>query len=75
MLAAMPMQMVETSHFIELDVLVGVLGLQVQQLGHDEAGGGIIDLFREEDDPVIEQTGENIVGTLSPVGLLHYIGH
>ena len=29
--------------------------------------------FAVEDDPVVEQPGEDVVGTLSPVGLLHYI--
>ena len=60
---------------VELNVLVRVLGLQVQQLGHHEAGGGVVDLLGQEDDPVVEQTGEDVIGPLSPVGLFDYIGH
>ena len=58
---------------VHLDVLVGVLCLQIQQLCHHQTGCGIIDLFAQEDDAVIEQPGENVVGTLAPVGLLHNI--
>ena len=58
---------------VHLDVLVGILSLQVQQLGNHQRGGGIIDLFAQEDDAVIQQSGENIVGTLTPIGLLHNI--
>ena len=58
---------------VELDLLVRVLGLQIQQLGHHQRGGGVVDLLGEHDDPVIEQSGEDVVGTLPPVGLLDYI--
>ena len=58
---------------VKLDLLVRVLALQVQQLGHHQRGGGVVDLLRQENDAVIEQAGEDVVGTLSPVGLLYYI--
>ena len=58
---------------IQLDILVRILGLQIQQLGHHQAGSGGVDLLSQEDDAVIEQPGENVVGTLAPVGLLHNI--
>ena len=60
---------------IELNVLIRVLGLQVQQLGYHQAGGSGIDLLAQEDDAVVEQAGENVVGPLAPIGLLHYIGY
>ena len=48
---------------IKLDVLIGVLGLEVEQLRHDKAGGRVgIDLLAEHDDTVIEQAGEDVVG-------------
>ena len=58
---------------IHLNVLVGVLRLQIEELRHHKAGGGIIYLFAKEHDTVVEQTGEDVVGTLSPVGLLHHV--
>ena len=58
---------------VHLDILVGVLGLQIQQLGHHQAGGGIIDLFAQEDDAVVQQPGKDVIRTLTPVGLLHNI--
>ena len=58
----------------EIDQTVrSALRLQIQQLCHHQTGCGIIDLFAQEDDAVIEQPGENVVGTLAPVGLLHNI--
>ena len=60
---------------VELDVLVGVLGLQIQQLGHNERGGGVVDLLRQHNDPVVQQPGKNVVRALAPVGLLYYIGN
>ena len=60
---------------IQLDLLVRVLALQVQQLGHYQRGGGVVDLFAQENDAVVEQAGEDVVGPLAPVGLLYYIGN
>ena len=56
---------------IELDVLVGVLGLEKQQLRNDQARGRVVDLFAEEDDTVFQQAGENVVGALAAVGLFN----
>ena len=60
---------------VHLNVLVGILRLQIQQLGNHQTGGGIIDLFAQEDDAVVEQAGVDVVGTLTPVGLLYHIGN
>ena len=49
---------------IELDILVRVLGLQVQQLCHHQTGSGRVDLLAQKDDAVIEQAGKKIVGPL-----------
>ena len=59
---------------VHLDVLIGILRLQIQQLRHDQAGGGIVHFFTQEYDTVVEQTGKNVVGPLAAVGLLHNIG-
>ena len=58
---------------VHLDILVGVLGLQIQQLGNHKAGGGGVDLFPQKDDPVVQQTGEDIIGPFAAIGLLDYI--
>ena len=60
---------------VELDLLVRILALQIQQLGHHQGGGGVVDLLRQENDAVVEQTGKNVIGPLATGGLLHYIGN
>src|SRR3954452_8705403 len=47
----------------------------MKQLGHDEVGDRVIDRRAEEDDPLLEQPGEDVVGALTPVGLLDDVGH
>ena len=58
---------------IQLNLLVRVLRLQIQKLGHYQAGRCGVHFFTQEDDAVVEQAGKNIVGPLSPIGLLNYI--
>ena len=58
---------------VHLDVLVGILRFQIKKLGNHQAGSCIVHLFAQEDDAVVEQAGENIIGTLTPIGLLHNI--
>ena len=58
---------------VKLDVLVRVLGLQIQQLGHHQAGRGGVDLFSQEHNAVVQQAGKDVIGTLAAVGLLYYI--
>ena len=40
---------------VEVDVLVGVLGLEVQQLGADQVGDRVVDRRAQEDDVLLEQ--------------------
>jgi hypothetical protein len=40
---------------VERDVLVGVLGLQVEDLGDDQVGDLLVDGLAEEDDPLPEE--------------------
>ena len=60
---------------IEIDILLRVLPLQIEHLGHHQAGGGIVHILAKDDNAVIEQAGEDVVGALSPVCLLHYHWH
>jgi hypothetical protein len=52
--------------YVGLGVLVG----QEQELGHYCVGGDVDDLPVHEDDAVLQQAGEDVVGTLAPAGLL-----
>src|SRR3954469_24395807 len=47
----------------------------MKQLGHDEVGNSVVDRRAEEDDPLLEQPGEDVVGALAPVGLFDHIRH
>ena len=40
---------------VDVDVLVGVLGLEVQQLGADQVGDRVVDRRAQEDDVLLEQ--------------------
>ena len=57
---------------VKLDVLLGVLGLQEQQLRHDQIGDVVVDRGAEQDDPVLEQPAVDIVRTLTLTGLLDH---
>lgn len=60
---------------VETDILIGILALQIEELGDNKARGGVVDLLRKDDDPVIQQPGKNIIRTLAAAGLLDYIWH
>ncbi len=60
---------------VEMDVLVGVLRFEEQQLGHDEVGHVVLDGSHAEDHPLLEQAGIDVEGTLAPGRLLHHHGH
>ncbi len=55
---------------VEIDVLVGVVGLEKEQLGDDDVGDVVVDRRAHEDDPVHQQPREDVVGTLAPAGAL-----
>src|SRR5215218_4289271 len=55
---------------VELDVLVRVLRLQVEQLGHDQVGHRVVDRRAQEDDPLVQQARVDVEGALAAVGLL-----
>jgi hypothetical protein len=58
---------------IQADVLVRVLPFQIQQLCHNKAGGGIVDILAQNDDAIVQKTGENIIGTLAMGRLFHNV--
>ena len=55
---------------VEADVLVGVLGLEVQELGDDQVGDVLRDGRAEEDDALVEQPGVDVERALPAGGLL-----
>ena len=58
---------------IQADVLIRVLPFQIQQLCHNKAGGGIVDILAQNDDAIVQKTGENIIGTLAMGRLFHNV--
>ena len=60
---------------VDRDVLVGVLGLEVQQLGDDQVGHRVVDRRAEEDDPLVEQAAEDVELALAAGGALDDHGH
>ena len=55
---------------VERDVLLGVLGLQVQQLGDDQVRDLVVHGRAEEDDPLVEQPAVDVERALAARGLL-----
>ena len=60
---------------VEGDILLGILGLQEQQLRTDQAGDHVVDRAGQENDPLLQQARVDIVGALAPVGLLDHHRH
>ena len=55
---------------VEGDVLVRVLGLQMQQLGDDQVGHLVVDGGAQEDDALVEQARVDVERALASAGLL-----
>src|SRR5690606_6690890 len=55
---------------VGVDVLVVDLRLEVQQLGADPVGDGVVDGLPQEDDVGPALAGETVRGSLAPAGLL-----
>ena len=57
---------------VQVDVLVGVLGLEVQQLRHDQVADVVVDGRPQEHDAVLEQARVDVVPTLAAARLLDH---
>src|SRR5450759_711227 len=55
---------------VDVDVLLGVLALEEQQLRHDQVGEVVLDLLTYEQDALLEQARVDVVLPLAPRGLL-----
>ena len=59
---------------VEIDVLLGVVGLEKEQLGDDDVRDVVVDRRAEEHDAVHEQAREDVVGPLAAAGTLDDVG-
>ena len=59
---------------VELDVLLGVLGLEEEHLGDDQVGHLVVDLLAQEDDALAQQLRVDVEGPVAPVALLDHGG-
>ena len=59
---------------IEMYVLVGILGFQVQELRDDEVRRVVLDRTHDENHPLLQQTRIDIVRALAACGLFYHHG-
>ena len=57
---------------VEGDVLVRIVGFEMQQLGHDQVRHLIVDRCPQEDNALVEQARVDIVGSFAAAGLLDH---
>ena len=55
---------------VDVDVLLGVVGLEMHELGDDEVGELVVDRLGDEDDPLAQQPGVDVEGPLAAGSLL-----
>jgi len=60
---------------VQMDILFGILHLQVKELRDHHIGNVIVDSGANEDDAVLEQAGINIHRPLTPTGILNDVGN
>ena len=60
---------------VDRDVLLGILALQVKQLGNHQVGRNGVDLFTQKDDAIVQQARIDVVAALTARRLLDNVGH
>ena len=60
---------------IELNILIGVLRLQIEHLGDDQGGRRVVDLLGKDDDTVIQQAGIDVIRPFAAAGLFDDVGN
>src|SRR5262249_19573954 len=60
---------------VQIDILVGILGFQIEQLGADQARDRVVDGPDQEDDALLQQQRVDIISSLAAVGLLDHHWH
>src|SRR5579884_66213 len=56
---------------VEVDLLVRILVLEEQELGAHQVGDGVVDGGPDEDDPLPQQPGVQVVRPFAPIALLY----
>src|SRR4029078_4887294 len=59
---------------VEVDVLVGILALEMDELRADQTGDAVVDRRLQEDDVLLEQSRVEIHPPLTPTGLFDDVG-
>ena len=59
---------------IDADVFLGVFHLKEKKLGDNRVRHGVIDRRPDENDPILEKTGIDVVGTFASAGLFNDAG-
>src|SRR5690606_20140058 len=57
---------------VQVDVLLGVFGLEEQQLGDDHVRHVVVDAADQEDHPLLQQPRVDVVGALAAAGLFDH---
>ena len=57
---------------VEVDVLLGILSFEEEQLGHDPVGRLSRDRFSQKHDPLAQQTGIDVERTFTPSRLFNH---
>ena len=60
---------------VELDILIRILSLEEEELRDNKFCGLVCDLAAQHDDPLLQETGKDVVGALTGTGLLNHIGN
>ena len=55
---------------VKRDLLLRILGLQEQELGADQRGHAVFHRAGNEDDPLLEEPREDVIGAFAAVRLL-----
>jgi hypothetical protein len=55
---------------VDRDVLVGILGLEMQELGDDQVGDLLVDGRAQEDDPLVQEAAVDVELALATGGAL-----
>ena len=58
--------------YVHLDRLIGILGIQVEQLGDDQIGHLIGERHSEKDNALFQKKAVDVVGPLAPARVLNY---
>jgi hypothetical protein len=56
---------------VQVDVLVGILRLQKEQLCDHKACDRVVERSSDEDNPLLQETRKDVVGSFSPSGLFN----